>query len=150
MTSNFRINDGTVRGDPTAGAEMTVAWWQRLAENGITVIPILDNPLPPTQVFECVKQHRDELARCAFEKSAGASGTGAVYQRIATEKLGVESIVDMNDVICPGGRCPAVIGNVLVSRHGSHLTRTNVETATGALAKRLVPIVDDATMQDQG
>jgi hypothetical protein len=45
---------------------------------------------------------------------------------------GVEA-VDIRDWICPGDACPAVIGNVLVYRRGSHLTATYVRS----LAPRL-------------
>jgi hypothetical protein len=38
---------------------------------------------------------------------------------------------------CPGKMCPAVIGDVLVYRKGSHLTATYVLTLTPWLAEHL-------------
>jgi hypothetical protein len=47
-------------------------------------------------------------------------------------------VIDMTDTVCPDDeRCPAVIGNVLVYRDGSHLTRTFADTAEPQFAAQL-------------
>jgi peptidoglycan/LPS O-acetylase OafA/YrhL len=108
--------------------------WSRLQGAGIAVIPIAGNAAPPDgDVYECVAEHPDQLSRCAFK----ASYPTANVQRAAAREVGAP-VVDLSDVICPGGTCAAVIGNVLVYRQGSHLTRTYVST--------LRPVLDDRLM----
>ena len=107
--------------------------WGQLRDAGITVAAIANNAAPDDEVYECVAQHPDALSTCAFEatyptrevQSAAARATGAV-------------VLDLSELICPGGKCPAVIGDVLVYRQGSHLTRTYVSTLTEPLHAQLV------------
>ena len=132
-------------GDDEAGARMIAAWWDRLRGAGIDVVPILDNPAPPFEVYECVAENRESLSACAFDRDKAVRSSGARLQIAAAELTGVTSVVDMSDVTCPGATlCPAVVGDVLVYRQGSHLTRTFVESATDVLAERLVPLVEAA------
>lgn len=47
-------------------------------------------------------------------------------------------VIDMTDVICPDQtRCAPVIGNVLVYRQGTHITRTYADSAEPQLAAEL-------------
>ncbi len=110
--------------------------WTQLQDAGITVAALTNNASPGDEVYECVAQHPDQLSTCAFE---AAYPTGKV-QRAAAESVGA-AVLDLADVICPGGMCPAVIGDVLVYRQGSHLTQTYVSTLTGTLDARLVEAV---------
>jgi hypothetical protein len=59
-------------------------------------------------------------------------------------------IVDLFDAICPTERCPAVIGNVLIYRQGSHLTDTYVRSMTPRLAKALTKAHLRATYRKKG
>ncbi|KGM13252.1 acyltransferase family protein [Cellulomonas bogoriensis] len=118
--------------------------WQELIDSGIEVVALADNAHPGFEVYECVAQHPDELSACSFDRASQQHRSGGPAQRRAAE-LTDSPLVDMNDLVCPGSRCPAVIGDVLVYRQGSHLTRTFVESADGALAARLVPVVHAAT-----
>ena len=143
VTSGRHVFGGTREGDVTPGAEMIAGWWAELEEAGIRVVPLLDNPAPDVEVYECAGEHPEELSRCAFDRDAGVASSGARYQLPAAEIAGVTTIVDVSDITCPAsGRCPAVIGGVLVYRQGSHLTNTFVESAAPLLAERLVPAVE--------
>ncbi len=145
LTSGFRILSGRAGDDYSPGARRTATWWSRLADAGIPVLPLLDNPLPPFDVPECVAEHMKHLSDCAFDRDSAIEDSGARYQILAAELTGVDDFVDMTDIVCPGtGRCPAVIGNVLLYRQGSHLTKTFVDSATQALDKKLVPLVNAA------
>ena len=107
-------------------------------------MPLLDNPSPHGvgEVYECVSQHLDSLDECSFDVEEGRKISGEVTQRKAVEALGLTEVIDLNPYLCPGTRCPAVLGEVLVYRQGTHLTKTIVETASGRLAEQLVPIVE--------
>ncbi len=148
VTSGRGVFDGTTEdGDDMPGARMIAAWWDRLLGAGIHVIPLLDNPSPSFQVFECVEIHPEQLSECAFDRKKAIASSGAHYQLLAAELTEVDQIIDMTDIVCPGAvRCPAVVGNVLTYRQGSHLTRTYVDSMTDALAERLAPIVIAASI----
>ena len=91
--------------------------WKRLVESGIPVVTFLDNPAPSQQIPECVAQHRSSLNECTFT----ARTLVANVQRAAAARVPGVGVLDINDGICPGGKCPAVIGNEAPwdSRQGS-------------------------------
>lgn len=114
--------------------------WTSLAERGIPVVSLANNPSPGGNVYECVAENLEALSECSF---SGGTKTADV-QRAAAELVPGTVVVDMNDIICPGGMCPAVMGEVLVYRQGSHLTKTFVETAGPVLEDRLVDALKTA------
>ena len=107
--------------------------WTQLQDAGITVATLTNNAAPGDEVYECVAQHPDQLSTCAFEPKYGT----AAVQRAAAAATGVP-VLDLSEMICPGGMCPAVIGDVLVYRQGSHLTQTYVSTLVEPLHVQLV------------
>jgi peptidoglycan/LPS O-acetylase OafA/YrhL len=115
--------------------------YARLRARGSEVAILVDNPSPALKVHECVSQHLDDLAACAFPRDTGSGGRPA---QLAAALRGGYPAIDLADYICPGSTCPPVIGNVLVYRQGSHLTRTYVATLTDVLEQRLVPLVESA------
>ncbi|MEV8337706.1 acyltransferase family protein [Leucobacter sp. NPDC077196] len=144
LTTGRTVRDGrTENGDETPGAQMIAGAWQRFLESGIAVVPLLDNPDPGQEVYECVAEHPDELSACSFEREEALARSGASYQRLAMELAGVTEFIDLSDMVCPvAKRCPAVIGDVLVYRQGSHLTDTYVQTLAKPLEERLAPLVE--------
>lgn len=109
-------------------------WWVPLSETGTRVIAIANNPNPPFNVYECVAQNPGKLTTCAFPRQE-ASGTPSL--RVAASRLPTASFVDLNDAICPTRQCAPIIGNVLIYRQGSHLTRTYVESLAPRLEREL-------------
>ena len=91
-----------------------------LGDAGVGVVALADTPAPGFEVYECVSEHPDQLSECSFDRNDG-SGTPALRQ--AATRIPIAAFVDMNDWICPISRCPPVIGNVLVYRQTSHVTR---------------------------
>jgi peptidoglycan/LPS O-acetylase OafA/YrhL len=140
---------GNAQGGSSAEAmvEGMTARWSRLAKAGITVAVLRDNPYPPDEVgpvYKCVDANREDLAKCTFDRSDGEKqGGGPVQLEAVKEAPGVE-LIDLNDYICPGEVCPPVIGDVLIYRQGSHLTKTYVDSLAPRLERALVPIVDKA------
>ena len=122
-----------------AMARGMATYWRTLTAAGIHVVALLDNPVPTdAPVYECVSQHLDALDRCSFDESAGDRASGAPAARAAAALVPGVTTLDMDDVICPGeGRCAPVVGNVLVYRQGSHLTRTYIDSMEPELARRL-------------
>jgi len=110
--------------------------WSQLQDAGITVVALSNNAGPESDVYECVAQHPSELSTCAFEP---AYPTAKVQQ--AAAKAVAAPVLDLSDLICPGDKCPAVIGDVLVYRQGSHLTQTYISTLQPELDRRLGEIL---------
>ncbi|MEV7398482.1 acyltransferase family protein [Aeromicrobium sp. NPDC092404] len=132
---------GTVTTRPTreAMADGMARYWKRITDAGIPMIAMLDNPSPTGgPVYECVAQNPDALDRCAFDKAEGVASSGAPSALAAAKQVPAVKVIDMSDVVCPDGdRCAAVIGNVLVYRQGSHLTRSYIDSMAPQLAERL-------------
>ncbi|MDE9366671.1 acyltransferase family protein [Luteipulveratus sp. YIM 133132] len=115
------------------------AYWNALSARGVRVIILKDTPSPGLNVYGCVADHRDDVGRCSYARNDG-SGTPALVQ--AAGQVPGTTVATMNDWICPVPACPPVIGNVLVYRQGSHVTRTYVRTLTAPLGARLAPLVE--------
>lgn len=131
-------------GKPTrsALADGYVTYWNRLTDAGSRVIVITDNPHPGTKVYECVGDHAsDFMTSCSFEAKSGV-GTPALLQAAQQTKT---PVIDLRPWLCPGQgsnrRCWPVIGEVLVYRQGSHLTKTYVESMEPILAAKLDTIL---------
>jgi hypothetical protein len=122
------------------------------------VILIADNPHPNKPVYECVAENADDVSGCAFDRESGVSGSSYEVQKSAIDQeggsylnasnlsdAGLNALVmlDMTDYICPPQLdvCPAVIGNALVYRQGSHLTATYVETLQSSLEEALTTVL---------
>jgi hypothetical protein len=123
--------DGMVQG--------LASYWRTITDAGIPLAALLDNPAPVNgPVYECVASHQKDLRSCVFDESKGLAASGALAQRKAAAQVPAVKVVDMTDVICPDKtRCAPVIGNVLVYRQGSHLTRTFINSTEPQLAARL-------------
>lgn len=117
--------------------------WQELANAGIPVLVLLDNPSPGMAVYECVAEHMDDPEACTFDRDEGTKASAKPVQLAAAKRVPGVRTIDMVDYICPDDECVPVIGHVLVYRQTSHLTDTYVRTLTDDLAEQLVPAVKD-------
>ncbi|SDC94145.1 Peptidoglycan/LPS O-acetylase OafA/YrhL, contains acyltransferase and SGNH-hydrolase domains [Sanguibacter gelidistatuariae] len=115
--------------------------WAKLADSGIPVIALTNNPSPTGEVYECVAENLENLSACSFP---GTQTLTAEVQREAARLVPGTRVLDMNDVICPDGMCPAVMGEVLVYRQASHLTKTFVESTKNILEPRLIEALETA------
>ncbi|GAA1293628.1 acyltransferase family protein [Planotetraspora silvatica] len=123
--------------------------WGRLRAMGSKVMVIANNPHPGKNVYECVAKNPDKLSACSFDRKEYDSSSAVTQHTAAKGMKGVE-VVDLFDAICPTERCPAVIGNVLIYRQGSHLTDTYIRSMTPRLAKALTKAHLRATYKKEG
>ena len=123
-----------------------VADWQRLQQSGVGVIVLADNPHPGTQVYRCVGEHPRDFTACDFPVGEGR-GTSSL--REAAGQVGSAEFIDLTPWLCPARECPAVIGNVLVYRQGSHITASYVETLAPVLRAALLPAATSARTSDR-
>ncbi|MGA8988015.1 acyltransferase family protein [Aeromicrobium sp.] len=121
-----------------------VSFWTTLENAGIPVAALLDNPAPDNApVYECVAQHPKSLNTCAFDQAAAIDRSAAPVQRAAAAKVPGVGVIDLTSSICPDdGRCAPVIGNVLVYRQGSHLTRTYINSMEQQVSRALFRVSD--------
>jgi len=139
----YRVIEG---GTPLSGAENRRALvesmrrtWQGLAA-GSKVVVLRDTPAPRIDIAECVSVHREQLTRCAVPRDEALTGIGPLQVQ-AAQGLDRVWLLDLNDAICPGSRCPAVIGGVLVYRDTNHLTATYARSLGPLLDERLEPVL---------
>lgn len=98
------------------------ARWRTAIDNGIMVIPILDNPSVPQSSADCLASTSSfSRETCSFQRS----DTGLEDPlEIATRQVGAES-VDLRSAYCDStGTCPMVLGGVVVYRDLHHITAT--------------------------
>jgi peptidoglycan/LPS O-acetylase OafA/YrhL len=122
---------------------VVMAGWRaslaRLAQLGVPIVYLRDNPLPGLDVPACISGATSDWARCAFPRAGGLSADPLAAAITAGTVPGVR-MVDLNGLLCPPGHptCPAVLGNTLLYRDISHLTNTAVVALTPALEADLV------------
>ena len=139
MLNRYRVREGG-RGLPRDASNEAViegyaSTLKRLRGTGAPVAVIEDVPRPDRDIPECVSRSLDRLQDCAFPRR-GALPEPRVNVR-ATKEVGGTILIDPTPMVCPGERCPAVIGDVLVYRNGAHLTRTYVDSLTPWLGGQL-------------
>jgi hypothetical protein len=133
-----------------AMADGLAAYWDEVLATGATLVPILDTPGPPGgDAPGCVQENLEQLTECVYDKQAQQRKSGAATQLAAAKQVPEANVIDMSPVLCPDGRrCPAVIGNVLVYRSGTHISDTYATTATRALSRELHAATDGMLGRD--
>lgn len=107
-------------------SDATQAWQEplrRLAETGAPVVYLRDTPNPGRDVPTCVSGDLD----CDFPR-----------EHALWADPGKAVTVGVNDVLCPGEVCPAVLDGVLLYRDDSHLTNTAAALLAARVEKLLV------------
>lgn len=106
---------------------------ERLQASKIPVVLLRDNPRFTFNAYEC-----------AIQDSTGSDCSVSRSQALAPYNPSLPlagpgvSILDMSDILCPNGTCPAEIGNVAVYRDTNHLSLAYTETTVFALQPRLM------------
>jgi peptidoglycan/LPS O-acetylase OafA/YrhL len=134
-------------GSGTAAAPLVAGYasrWESLADAGVPVVVVGDSPVSPDDLDVCAARHPSELTRCSFDTASAVAGGGLEVQREAVAAASRTTpdvrLLDLTGSICPGERCPVVIGHVAVHRAGDHVTATYAAT----LAPRVAAVVEDA------
>ncbi|WP_018350168.1 acyltransferase family protein [Longispora albida] len=107
----------------TADQPALLAAWQatltQLGRSGAPVAYLKATPLPGKDVPSCVSGALKDWKACQFPRQ-----TGLRADPLAGRQRPDLQVVDVNDVLCPGSQCPAVIAGVLLYRDDTHLTNT--------------------------
>lgn len=111
-------------------ADGYVAAWRTAAAGGARVLVLGDSPRSPDDLDACAARHPRDLDACAFDAGPAVAASGLPAQRAAVARAGeAVRMLDLSGVLCPGARCPVVVGQVAVHRPGSHVTATFARTA---------------------
>ncbi|MCP2266125.1 Peptidoglycan/LPS O-acetylase OafA/YrhL, contains acyltransferase and SGNH-hydrolase domains [Promicromonospora thailandica] len=108
--------------------------WRVLADAGVRVVTVRDNPRFEWFVPVCLESENipDACGRPRAEQLA------AVSPLTTADGVPASAVhLDLTDAICGPVTCSAVVGNVLVYRDDDHLTSTYVRTLTPVIGVQL-------------
>ena len=105
-----------------------------LGPEGLRVIAIRDNPRFPLNMITCVEEHGEDGEECSFPLADKLPATAPLPS--ARETGGALGFMDLTDLICPGGICSPVVGNVYVYLDDNHLTTTYTRTSLPEFEQR--------------
>jgi peptidoglycan/LPS O-acetylase OafA/YrhL len=114
-----------------------------LRADGIEPIVIGDSPDPNTTVPDCVAAHTHHIGQCAASEYNADDLPLVEAIRSITTAAGVGFIEPGEWVCADDGRCPAVIGDILVYRDGNHLTDTVTQWIAPLVDALVAPFVED-------
>ncbi|MBN9618721.1 MAG: acyltransferase, partial [Actinobacteria bacterium] len=122
----------------TAWSGATLTTMQRLRSgSGARVVLLQDVPVPAYDLPSCVAAHLSSVTACTFP-TGRAYSFPARHRQLATDAEHAHfQVVDPQSWICTDGRCPAIVGNMLVYRDDTHLTAT----FSAWLAPRVAPLL---------
>lgn len=106
--------------------ESYVSAWQSLGDIGIDVIALRDNPAFNDNVSACVELHGADEPKCARRRAEIIEAISPV--ELLDEPPGNVHFIELTDYFCDAMTCPPVVGNVMLYRHGNHITATYVRT----------------------
>ncbi|HJB63655.1 MAG TPA: acyltransferase [Candidatus Microbacterium pullistercoris] len=120
--------------------ELILDAWASRPSADVPILAIRDNPVFPESMVDCLAD-RDAIARgeCSLPREDAIRGTG-LYDAI--EQTPNAHLIDLMDYECGPTRCDMVVGGIIVTRDGNHLTRTYAETLRPYLERELVAAFD--------
>lgn len=105
------------------------------------VVVLRDTPLPPFDIPTCLSRHVGDKAAsqaaCDFDAVVASNAAAFAAERSAADGLPDISFLDMNDLICPGTRCPAADSRWIRYRDENHLTSSFAVSLAPTLQARL-------------
>lgn len=113
-----------------------VGAWRTLADAGIRVVTIRDNPRFEWFVPECLDR-ADVPEDCARPRAEQLAAVSPVPTAPGVPATAVH--LDLSDAVCGPEVCDPVVGNVLVYRDDDHLTNTYVRTLAPVVGRQLRP-----------
>jgi len=146
-------NGATLRGDFTTATLMpaeeiyrgTRRTLEKLSSAGLRTVVLRDTPLPPFNIPFCLaRRESGRFSRgesCDFGAVVALNSAAYAAEQASAEGLPEVYFLDMDDLICPGTMCPAMVGDLLVYRDEDHVTGTFAESLASSVRRRLFQIV---------
>lgn len=105
-----------------------------LRREGIPVVGVRDNPRYGFNMIECAESNGNAAAECTRDVAEKLSDPDTVSAFF--DSLPAVELMDMTDMICPGGICGPVVGNVYVYLDDNHLTNTYAASMASEFDRR--------------
>ncbi|MCC3296775.1 acyltransferase family protein [Arthrobacter caoxuetaonis] len=111
-------------------------------DQGIRFIGIRDNPRHTVNMATCPEDYGVDSATCNPDYESVRAAESPLLEMGAM--LPAMRLLDVDDLVCPGGTCPAVIGNVRVYLDENHISATYARSMAPALMPRLLDALNPA------
>ena len=118
-------------------AEFSENWKEsieQLRASGSRLVYLADTPYAEFDVPECISASFDDWSECSFKPK---DPEDPVVAMVRSGELRDITVVDLDAIICPEKKCPAVRGGVLLYRDNAHLTATAVRLLAYPLNEQL-------------
>lgn len=130
---------------PSSPDERMVSGWDEavieLADSGIPVLGLRDNPRYDFNIAECALTSNDPTQDCALPVSEVLAPEPPYQAALdAGYYPGLVSFLDMTDLLCPNGLCQPVIGNMMVYLDDNHVTKDYSASMADQLARRFADL----------
>ncbi len=127
-TSQQRVADGMAR------------YWRELTAAGAQVVAIAPTPNPQLDVPDCLAGRTGSIASCSVPRDEAVPAATAIGRAVRMVGPAGAREIDLNDHICARNSCAPVVGNVVVYRDESHLTRTYTLSLIPYLQRALLQV----------
>ena len=132
-TGYATLNNGT----PEQQVDGMQAAWKPVADLGVPIVAVRDNPRHSKKPIECLEQASQVRPHtCAAKEKRVLAGFDAFQATAGTVKG--SKLLDLTTYYCRDGTCPAVIGGVPVYRDFHHLTVTYARTMSPYVYRELI------------
>ena len=126
-------------GSPEQQVASMQAVWAPVADLGVPIVAVPDNPVPAKGAMTCLERANEiRPDTCATSQKAALSRFDAFRATAGTVKGSM--LLDLTPYYCRDGGCPAVIGGVTVYRDPHHLTVTYARTLAPYVLRGLVDL----------
>lgn len=112
---------------------------RNVMDRGMEYVGIRDNPRHDFHMGGCAEDYGVEAPRCNPPYESVRSSTPPLS--ILDAALPYAKLLDADDLVCPGGMCSSVIGNVRVYVDDNHLTKTYVSSMAPELGRRFAGLL---------
>jgi peptidoglycan/LPS O-acetylase OafA/YrhL len=112
-----------------------VTAWRELEATGINVIAMRDNPNFVDDISVCNEKFGADEPVCSMARNSLVT-TPSPIEQLENPPDNVH-FIELTDYFCDDMTCPAVIGNVMVYRDGSHITATYARSLVPMLAEQI-------------
>lgn len=113
---------------------------QEIIDLGVQLVGIRDNPRYDMDMGLCPELFGADAGECN-RPYMSVRNTEEQSLSVMGDLVPEMGMLDLDDLVCPDGVCPAVIGNVRVYLDNNHLTRTYVETTAPQFGQRFLDVV---------
>jgi peptidoglycan/LPS O-acetylase OafA/YrhL len=137
--SAFRSQD-PARSDIEVHTEALLGAWAHRPDETTPIIVLRDNPIFPPELLDCIADRAAvDGGECSLPRSETLLETGFDDAVARTPNA---HMIDLSDYECGAERCDMVVGGVVVTRDGAHLTRAYAATLAPYLDRALVEILE--------